>query len=272
LNRTAVSAHIRLLTFVFALIGAATPIHATTLDELVAKEEGVQFGACDLTPRPSLQGDRVVAVIPARFDDPVVWVTKDFWLIGVRGEEVVDRIELKLSTAFSPREVNLDCASDRVTVTELSRGTKPKRHVFLWDGGQLTALAAKKPKPLRLETLEQNKDFESGCACNVLDAKGRFLAVSALEETAPVIVRFDGKKRQLPWVSSSRKAGPAKKGDKFNKMYADGSTKLTLGLVTTFVCGPSDESCEVTRYAVDLVLEDGARKARIASLKGDCGC
>ena len=54
-----------------------------TLAELVKKEEGVELGVCNLTPRPNVAGRDVYVVVPARFANPGIWVTRTLLFVGV---------------------------------------------------------------------------------------------------------------------------------------------------------------------------------------------
>ena len=79
---------------------------AETLSELVKKEEGVEFGACALTPRPNVTGKDIYVVIPARFADPAVWVTRSILFVGVdEAKNVQGMLEVKTPDDVPPREV-----------------------------------------------------------------------------------------------------------------------------------------------------------------------
>ncbi len=79
----------------------------------MAREEGVAFGACALTPKPALAGT-VHAVIPARFDKPGIWVTRTILLAGLDDAKNVQGVlELKIADDVPPREViSVICKGD----------------------------------------------------------------------------------------------------------------------------------------------------------------
>ncbi len=111
---------------------------AETLGELVAREDGVALGRCDLDPPPGLPGDAVHAVVPARFDTPGIWSTRSLLLVGVDAGGVRGQRELRLAKAVPPREViGVVCRGDRVTI-RTNAGTWHYR----WTGDVLTARRA----------------------------------------------------------------------------------------------------------------------------------
>jgi len=130
-----------------------------------------------------------------------------------------------------------------------------------------------KPKPITLEKLNEDRDFEAGCGCSVTNRKGDFLVFSEPRENAPAIVRIDGQKRLLGFVSSTESSGDPKLGDTFYRMYRSGPTNMRIDYKTTFVCDYKvHHDCEVTRYKVRIRLKQGPRKATLRNLNGDCGC
>jgi hypothetical protein len=119
--------------------------HATTYEELVAKEEGVDFGECQLTPKPNLAGEKVMLMVPARFEDPAVWVTRSLLLVGINSDNSVQgQLELKMKEPVPPREViSIECKGSLVTIS-VSGKASPKVISYQWTGAQLEA---SKPKP-----------------------------------------------------------------------------------------------------------------------------
>jgi hypothetical protein len=111
---------------------------AETLSELVKKEEGVEFGVCNLTPRPKVDGKDVYVVVPARFDNPGIWVTRTLLFVGVDDAKNVAGIaEAKTLHDVAPREViSVVCNKSAVTVRMTDR-MKPKTLTYAWDGKQL---------------------------------------------------------------------------------------------------------------------------------------
>jgi len=136
-----------------------------------------------------------------------------------------------------------------------------------------------KEKPIVLEKLEMGKDFEADCCCSVWregkdpNMQDDFVW-SDLLERAPAVIKLDGKRRELKYISSTEKK-TVRKGDSFSKVYRDGKTELKLNYKVTFACPQNSleaEGCETTGYSVDLSLKDGSRKLKMNSLKGACGC
>lgn len=119
--------------------------HATTYEELVAQEEGVDFGECQLTPKPNIAGEKVMLMVPARFEDPAFWVTRSLLLVGINSDKSVQgQLELKMTQPVSPREViSVECKGSRVTISVPGKAS-PKVLSYQWTG---TQLEASKPKP-----------------------------------------------------------------------------------------------------------------------------
>jgi len=136
------------LSSLFALIPVlAFPMPQQTLSELVAKESGVSFGECRLNPRPQIDGDRIVAVIPARFEDPSVWQTNDLLLVGESSGSVLGVLELKLPARFNPKEVSLSCHGDKISIRGSAGASKIALHEYAWDGKTFGSPSAKKRPP-----------------------------------------------------------------------------------------------------------------------------
>src|SRR5206468_917690 len=103
------------------------------------------------------------------------------------------------------------------------------------------------PAGFGLEKLEPGTDFDSGCGCSLTNTENAFLFFSGIENHSPAIVRTEGERKELKWLSSTRRAGRLKLGERFEQTYGDGHLKLNLKYKTTFVCGKNDEGCEVER-------------------------
>ena len=106
-----------------------------TLAELVKKEEGVEFGICNLTPRPKVDGKDVYVVVPARFDNPGIWVTRTLLFVGVDDAKNVAGIgEAKTLHDVAPREViSITCNKATLTVRMTDR-MKPRTLTYAWNG------------------------------------------------------------------------------------------------------------------------------------------
>lgn len=105
-----------------------------TLAELVKKEEGVEFDACALAPKPGVAGKDVYAVVPARFSQPGIWVTRMLLLVGVdEAKNVQGVLELALRDDVPPREVvSVTCRGSTLTI-RLPR----KSLIYTWTGKEL---------------------------------------------------------------------------------------------------------------------------------------
>ena len=105
-----------------------------TLAELVKKEEGVELDVCVLAPKPGLAGKDVYVVVPARFPQPGIWVTRTLLLVGVdEAKNVQGVLELALRDDVPPREVvGVTCIGSALTV-RLPR----KSLTYTWTGREL---------------------------------------------------------------------------------------------------------------------------------------
>ncbi|HEY8565654.1 MAG TPA: hypothetical protein VIL65_09155 [Beijerinckiaceae bacterium] len=141
-SRTVQAALAAVLAAVLGLL-APIPASAETLTALVQREEGVDAGPCNLSPRPDLAGARVHAVVPARFDHPGIWSTRILLLVGVDGAGNVEAERaLTLAAQVPPREiVSVTCKEGRVTIQQ-SGWAGGGRDVYAWTGRAL--------KPVRL--------------------------------------------------------------------------------------------------------------------------
>ena len=127
----------------FLSLAAVRTAYAETLADLVSREEGVEFGPCALAPRPHVKGAAVHAVIPARFANPGIWITRTLLLVGVDGTGTVqDQMELRLMADVPPREVvSVRCSGNRLDIRLSPRASgKVLRH--RWTGRRLTPAGA----------------------------------------------------------------------------------------------------------------------------------
>lgn len=125
---------------------------------------------------------------------------------------------------------------------------------------------------LALEGLQQKVDFAGGCGCSVFDSQNQYLIFSDYRENSPAIVKINGQKRELKWISSTEKAKNPKKGENFIRFYSDGDFNLKINFRTTRICPKSNPACEDTQYSINTTLEHGKEKSKMKNLKGDCGC
>jgi hypothetical protein len=141
--------------------------------------------------------------------------------------------------------------------------------------GQVVA----KSIPLKLVGLTE-KDAPGGCSCTVRNEKNEIVLYSDLDAKAPTTINLSGTVAKLKFISTTNKDGMEKIGNKFERFYGNEKTRLNLKYTTVRVCDGKDESCEVTKYSVNLLLEDNIDKKgedypnrlELKGLAGDCGC
>lgn len=128
--------------FIFTL--QSLRAEALTLDEFIAKEEGVELGKCVLSPKPQISGVSIYVVIPARFENPNVWATHSVLFVGVDTEKVVQgHLEVKVPDEIYPRDVlAAECKSNNLTIS-ISGTKNPKSLNYIWDGKALKRPSAK---------------------------------------------------------------------------------------------------------------------------------
>jgi hypothetical protein len=123
----------------------ASAARSETLADLVKKEEGVEFGVCNLTPRPNVGGKEVYVVVPARFPSPGIWLTRTLLFVGVdEGKNVSGVAEAKTLDDVGPREViSVTCNKNTVTV-KMSNRMSPATLSYMWNGKDLSRKSRKK--------------------------------------------------------------------------------------------------------------------------------
>ena len=122
----------------------APDVHAETLAELVKKEQGFEFGVCNLTPRPNMAGKEIYLVVPARFANPGIWVTRSILLVGVdESKNVVALMEAKTLHDVPPREVVSVSCNKNVMTVRMSNRMSPSTLSYVWNGRELKRPGAK---------------------------------------------------------------------------------------------------------------------------------
>lgn len=110
-------------------------VFGESLSDLVKKEEGVEFGVCNLTPRPNVGGKDVYVVVPARFPNPGIWITRTLLFVGVDdGKSVTGVAEATTLHDVAPREVISVVCSKSTVMVRMTDGMKPKTLTYAWDG------------------------------------------------------------------------------------------------------------------------------------------
>lgn len=128
---------------------SSVPAIATTLEELVEKEEGLDLGKCLLSPKPQIAGESISLIIPARFENPHVWATHSILLVGLDKKNVVQgEMELKVPQEIYPKDViSADCKSSRLLVKVAGgKNGKPQTYTYDWDGKTLKPAVVKSKK------------------------------------------------------------------------------------------------------------------------------
>lgn len=116
-----------------------------TLAELVKKEEGIEFGVCNLLPKPDTMGKDIYLVVPARFPNPGIWVTRSILLVGVDdGRNVVATTEVKTLDDIPPREVVSVSCNKNVMTIRMSNRMSPSTRSYVWNGTELKRPAKRK--------------------------------------------------------------------------------------------------------------------------------
>lgn len=133
------------LAAVFGVGLFPSAVFAESLSDLVKKEEGIEFGVCNLTPRPNVGGKDVHVVVSARFPNPGIWITRTLLFVGVDdGKTVTGIAEATTLHDVAPREViSVTCSRSTVTVRMTDR-MKPKTLTYAWDGKGLRKAGSKK--------------------------------------------------------------------------------------------------------------------------------
>ena len=67
-------------------------------------------------------------------------------------------------------------------------------------------------EPIELEKLIKGQDFKAECGCGVMNDKKETFVMSGMPEFAPAIVKFDGKVKELKFISSTEKNAPENPG------------------------------------------------------------
>ena len=150
--------------------------------------------------------------------------------------------------------------------------------IFLAVAG-ISPYAQAKAVPIKLAALAE-KDAPSGCSCAVRNKKNEIIVYSDLESKSLATININGTSTKLKLISTTDKGGKERKGNTFTNLYGNEKTRLNLKYTTVRVCAEKDESCEVTKYSVNLLLEDNINKkgedypnkSELVGLAADCGC
>ncbi|MEP6708348.1 MAG: hypothetical protein ABJC05_12555 [Pyrinomonadaceae bacterium] len=123
----------------------------------------------------------------------------------------------------------------------------------------------------------KDRSLPEGCSCTFSTPSQRrrtdpqYLFVSDIEdEEKTAWLNIDGRDVELKLLSS-RNPRTERVGSRSTRIYAGAGLKVVATYITTWLCPPKDEACEVTRYdGVFKVTKAGT--TRTLRLKGDCGC
>jgi len=128
---------------------------------------------------------------------------------------------------------------------------------------------------LKIGFIKDFSEYEGNAGCTLRlpqdDKKDRknFIFLSDYDDNA--VVNVDGKDVNLKLkVRKEPKGEDLKVGQKSEEDYTGTGVKVHVDYVTTWVCPPDDESCEVTSFnAIVIVTRGNSRKA--VRVKGVCG-
>lgn len=129
---------------------------------------------------------------------------------------------------------------------------------------------------LKIGTVDNsNFAYLDGCGCYFKSpsaAKNSSSAVFLAEIANPNVnrawVSIDGRVTTLNFVSSTRRSGRERRGERFTETYRSGDVTAR---VTYVVTKPSPPGGEVTKYAATVVVTKGTRSKTVKAV-GECGC
>lgn len=120
----------------------------------------------------------------------------------------------------------------------------------------------------------KNENAYSGCGCYFSypsEEKKRlpkFVFIS--DDNKYAWMNIDGRDVRLSLKHSSN---PKVRniGSRLTRSYSASGVTVSVVYITTRICAPNDENCEVTDYAATFTVSKGSRRQTI-KLKGGCGC
>ncbi len=119
------------------------------------------------------------------------------------------------------------------------------------------------------------KPLTDGCSCTLQlpeDYRKHNERAVFLHDFSDIIqMNIDGKDVRLKLVSESPQPKKEKVGNRRKEVYSAGKDRVEIEYVTTKVCPPKDESCEVTWYSATITVIRGKESQQIKAL-GTCGC
>ncbi len=120
----------------------------------------------------------------------------------------------------------------------------------------------------------KNGDIYSGCGCYFSyssEAKKRFPKfVFVSDDDKQAWMNLDGKDIKLA-LTHRTTPKVIKIGSRLTRTYSGNGYAVSVVYITTKMCAPNDEACEVTDYNATITVSKGARKQTV-KLKGGCGC
>jgi hypothetical protein len=118
----------------------------------------------------------------------------------------------------------------------------------------------------------KNQTIVEGCGCyfsRTGDATNRLVLAVDAADTA--WLNLDGADTWLVLVRTTRGGGAEKAGDMYSEFYRGRGYDLQVDYTVTYVCPPTDESCEFTGMNAFITVRRGAAKGH-ATVTGNCGC
>lgn len=117
-----------------------------------------------------------------------------------------------------------------------------------------------------------------GCNCSVqteneakLPDSQKFLFLSELG-TDDAWMNIDGKDTKLTRIKSTENEDEDHAiGRRYYEEYSAKGLKVRIDYLTTWVCPPDHESCEVTEYEITITVTKG-KDSKVVKATGSCGC
>jgi hypothetical protein len=124
----------------------------------------------------------------------------------------------------------------------------------------------------------KDPDVVMGCSCSIQTAKEakkpnsqKFLFLSELG-TDDAWMNINGKDVKLTRVKSTENEDDEYKiGRRYYEEYSAKGIKVRIDYLTTWICPPEDEGCEVTKFDITITVTKGEASKALKAM-GLCGC
>ena len=118
----------------------------------------------------------------------------------------------------------------------------------------------------------KNHAVVEGCGCyfsRTGDETNRLILAVGVLDTA--WMNLNGADTWLVITKSTKGEGAEKAGDMYSEFYRGGGYDVRVDYTVTYVCPPTDESCEFTGMNALITVRRGPSQGH-AALTGSCGC